>query len=215
MGSTYSTQDRLDRDSQVRTLTECDEDLSLIANDVAELHRELARLRTDGTELARLLSERDALVHQQKHALSKLEAERGRLREQAQASSEALGATERRQAAHDQRVASLEQELVALRAGIAERERRLAEAEAQHSRLETKLAERAVTEVGTAQEPEPIVGHVRLIAGAQGYNVATSDDRCPSPGERVEIEGVGFVVLRTGPAPFPGDDRRCAFLIPS
>jgi DNA repair exonuclease SbcCD ATPase subunit len=212
VGSTYSKQDRLDRDAQVRTLSECDEDLSLIANDVVELHRELAQLRTDGTELAQLLSERDALVHQQKQALSKLESERGRLGEQARAASEALGAAETRRAAHDQRVASLEQELNTLRAGIAERERRLAEVEAQSSQLQTKLAERTVTEAGTAQEP--IVGHVRLTAGAQGYNVSVSDDRCPSPGERVEIEGERFVVLRTGPAPFPRDDRRCAFLIP-
>jgi len=211
VGSTYSTQDRLDRDGQVRTLSECDEDLSLIANDVVELHRELAQLRTEGTELARLQSERDALVHQQKQALSKLEAERGRLEEQAQVASEALGAAEKQRAAHDQHVASLEQELNTLRAGIAERDRRLAEAEAQN-RLQTKLAERTSTEVGTVQEP--IVGHVRLAAGAQGYNVSVSDDPCPSPGELVELGGERFVVLRTGPAPFPRDDRRCAFLIP-
>jgi chromosome segregation ATPase len=261
-----STQSHLDRDAQIRKLTECDEDLSRLGTDVNELLHELGRLRTDGSELARRLGERDARLQEQQDALSRFERERSQLRQEVAAASEALLAAESRLAEHDQQVTGLESQLEALQAGIAERESGLADAEAQLSLMQRTLAERdqalereRVRATTAAQEltdlrrrsdglqreleattalqvsapagsesafrqvggelakvspaQEQAAGHLRLVAAPEGYRLSVSEERCPSPGEQVEIAGQRFLVLRTGRAPLPHDGRRCAFLV--
>ena len=62
--------------SQTRRLAECDKSISRIATDVTELSAELARLRSEGKEMARLLLEQDALLREQRQVIASVEDER-------------------------------------------------------------------------------------------------------------------------------------------
>ena len=231
MISDASPRERLTRESQLDKLTRCEDDLSQMAENVTELLHELDRLRAGSGELGRVLAERDALVEQQQGALAKHEDECTRLRQQAEAASEALRAAETRLSEHDEREAAVKRELDDLRAGIDERERHLAELAAQHDLVRDTLAARqgdlehahadaaaAKLELAELQrtegpdEPARSAGHVRLVARPDGYAISESEDPCPRTGDVVRV-GVGeCVVVRIGRSPFPGDTRRCAVL---
>ena len=229
--SDASPRERLSRESQLEKLTQCEDDLSQVATNVTELISELHCLRTGSEELGRALTEREAVVEEQRSALAKHEEERRQLHQQAGVMSEALQAAEFRASEHDARVAALEGELVQLRAAIDERERRLAELNAQHEVVRGALAgreeelERARAEAEAAMlelaekqpaevrdEPASPVGHVRLFALADRYTVSDSDEPCPRTGDVVRVGAGECVVVRVGPSPFPGDKRRCAVL---
>jgi hypothetical protein len=51
-----------------------------------------------------------------------------------------------------------------------------------------------------------------FVPQADGYRLLSIDIAPPAPGERLELEGERFSVVRLGPSPLPGDDRRCAYL---
>jgi chromosome segregation ATPase len=242
MSEAASTPVRTERDSPLSKLAACDEDLSYLATDVTELAAQIAQLQADGFELARLLAARDELLERQKAAQSRLEQDRARYQEQAGAASAALQAAEGQLGTSSARITSLEQEQQALRTGIDDRERRLAETDAQLSRAREVLAEReldlereraatrrAELEIAALRRrsesvsasveqavsvAEAPAGHVRLLALADGYRMSVSDDPCPRRGEHVAVDEKPFVVVRTGRSPFPGDQRRCAFLVP-
>jgi chromosome segregation ATPase len=223
--------ERLSRESQLEKLTQCEDDLSQVATNVTELIAELQSLRTGSEELGRALAEREAVLDQQRSAVSMYEEERSRLHEQAGAMSEALRASETRRLEHEARAAALVIELDALRAAVGERERRLVALTAQHELACGKLDERqgefdearAAAEAAALELAETrraggsdgqaaAVGHVRLLALPDGYRLSESDDPVPATGDVVR-EGFGeCVVVRIGPSPFPGDKRRCAVL---
>lgn len=66
--------------------------------------------------------------------------------------------------------------------------------------------------VSIRHKPEPELGWVGFVGSAAGYRLVERDGAAPGRGERVEVEGTPFRVLRLGPSPLPGDRRRCAFL---
>jgi chromosome segregation ATPase len=242
MSEAASTPVRTERDSPLSKLAACDEDLSHLATDVTELAAQLTQLRAEGQELARLLSARDELLERHKAAQSRLEEERARFQQQSGAVSAALQAAEGQLGENNARIASLEQEQQALRTGIDDRERRLAEADAQLSHARAVLAERELelereraatrraeleiaawrrrSESASANVEHAVsvadapAGHVRLLALADGYRMSVSEDPCPRRGDHVAVDEKPFVVVRTGRSPLPGDQRRCAFLVP-
>jgi hypothetical protein len=55
-------------------------------------------------------------------------------------------------------------------------------------------------------------GWVAFLGLPEGYRLVERDGAAPARGDRVEVEGTAFRVLRLGPSPLPGDRRRCAFL---
>ncbi len=55
-------------------------------------------------------------------------------------------------------------------------------------------------------------GWVAFVASPAGYRLVERDGAAPGRGERVDVEGTPFRVVRLGPSPLPGDRRRCAFL---
>lgn len=49
-----------------------------------------------------------------------------------------------------------------------------------------------------------------------GYELAEREGDPPSPGSTVELDGEGrFRVAKVGSSPLPGDERRCAYLVPA
>lgn len=61
--------------------------------------------------------------------------------------------------------------------------------------------------------PEPSVdGHVLFVSFPDGYRLLEREGAPPSRGGLVDVDGVGFGVLRLGPSPLPRDRRRCAYL---
>ncbi len=51
-----------------------------------------------------------------------------------------------------------------------------------------------------------------FVAGRPGYRLVEIEPRPLSIGSLVELEGETYIVARTGRAPLPADDRRCAFV---
>jgi hypothetical protein len=68
--------------------------------------------------------------------------------------------------------------------------------------------------VAAAPQP-PAEGHLLLLGSADGYRLVERDGPPPAAGERVELDDGGFVVLREGRSPLPGDRRRCAVALPA
>jgi hypothetical protein len=50
-----------------------------------------------------------------------------------------------------------------------------------------------------------------------GYELAEREGEPPAPGSAVELEGEdgSFRVSKIAASPLPGDDRRCAYLVPA
>lgn len=61
-------------------------------------------------------------------------------------------------------------------------------------------------------KPSHVDGWVAFVGSPGGYRLAEREGAAPGRGERVEVDGTPFRVLRLGPSPLPGDRRRCAFL---
>ncbi len=70
----------------------------------------------------------------------------------------------------------------------------------------------ALPEPTVVPSPPPAGGCVLFLPGPEGYRLLEREHEPPLPGERIEVEGASFCVLRLGPSPLPGDRRRCAFL---
>ncbi|MHB1243898.1 MAG: hypothetical protein ACYC1P_10965 [Gaiellaceae bacterium] len=66
--------------------------------------------------------------------------------------------------------------------------------------------------VSIRHKPDPALGWVAFVGSPDGYGLIERDGAAPGRGERVDVEGTPFRVLRLGPSPLPGDRRRCAFL---
>lgn len=121
-------------------------------------------------------------------------------------------------------LASLEGELGAARAEIAELERQLGERAEAFARLEqahaAELQElRAAAEAagvddpGPAADPEPDAAHFLFVPLPGGYAVVERPGPPPGSGTSLDVNGVSFTVSRVGQAPVPGRDLRCAFLL--
>ena len=66
----------------------------------------------------------------------------------------------------------------------------------------------------TESEPEAAGGHAHLlfVPSAGGYALIEFSGEDPPSGTLLDIAGVGYVVRRVGPSPFPGTRLRCVFL---
>jgi hypothetical protein len=110
----------------------------------------------------------------------------------------------------EQRLASREEELHAREARL------LADELAVRRRSdELDLREEALAALpqppssGPRSEPDRCL---LFVPQADGYRLLSIDIAPPAPGERLELEGEPFSVVRLGPSPLPGDHRRCAYL---
>jgi hypothetical protein len=95
-------------------------------------------------------------------------------------------------------------------------------------RLSRELAaaeERLSSDAASAAEPQSAVGaaesveragaHLLFVPGPSGYSLLVQPGPVPVAGTEVELRELGraFLVAKLGPAPLPGDPRRCAYLL--
>lgn len=143
-------------------------------------------------------------------------------------------------AEREQHVRALEVELSRTQALLLERERSLEQERASSTRAveigelwqlraadlqrqlaaaEDELEKRTVLERAAASQAPAderavpqLPGHLRLIAGSDGYRLTASGEDCPDVGDRVFVNGVELRVVRIGRSPMFGDERPCVFL---
>lgn len=72
----------------------------------------------------------------------------------------------------------------------------------------------AASEPSVSVQPPSPAGCVLFLSSPEGYRLLEREHEPPDPGERIELEGASYRVLRLGPSPLPGDARRCVFLEP-
>ena len=80
----------------------------------------------------------------------------------------------------------------------------------------TEFHEALLAEVGyaneVAPEADPRTACVAFAPTTDGYRLVALE-AAPEPGQTIDIAEVGeYLVLRVGPSPIPGDDRRCAYV---
>ena len=56
-------------------------------------------------------------------------------------------------------------------------------------------------------------GYLLFVPSPRGYRIEERNGPVPERDERVDIDGVAFLVSRVGASPLPQDPRRCAYLI--
>ncbi len=58
--------------------------------------------------------------------------------------------------------------------------------------------------------------HLVFVTKPTGYELHERDGDPPQSGSAIELEGEGnFQVAKVASSPLPGDDRRCAYLVPA
>ena len=77
------------------------------------------------------------------------------------------------------------------------------------SELQHELAELRATPVVEAPVER---AHLILTPSSDGYTVRERPGPAPASGTLLDVDGVGFVVLRVGASPFPRSPLRCVFL---
>lgn len=75
-----------------------------------------------------------------------------------------------------------------------------------------RAPERAPVLEAAVSEPVAALGWLAFVPSPQGYALVPQPGSLPAQGDSVELEDVGYRVLRHAPSPLPGDRRRCAFL---
>jgi hypothetical protein len=171
------------------------------------------RLRAEEAKRVEALgAERDELrgqVTAVQAELVQVSAEREALRTQvASVQAELAQATAERDELHGQ-VQAAEVKLAEARSVFADL-RDTAQSDAQ------RIAELEALVAGLQQPAAapPPAAHVLFVPLPDGYVVRDADGPPPSAGAAVEVDGLAFRVLRTGPAPFPGTAGVCAYLEP-
>jgi hypothetical protein len=113
--------------------------------------------------------------------------------------------------------AAAEAELAELRGARAAAEAALADAEAGRAAAEAELAELRA-QIDEAPAPAPGArafeehSHNLFIPVGDAYELATRPGAAPARGERVELDGATYRVVRVGPSPLPGATCACAYL---
>jgi len=64
------------------------------------------------------------------------------------------------------------------------------------------------------ETPVPATSHLLFVPTPARYLLVEREGAPPHPGARLELDQGAFAVAKLGDAPFPGEDRPCAFLLP-
>lgn len=59
--------------------------------------------------------------------------------------------------------------------------------------------------------------YLLFVTKPTGYELTEREGEPPAPGSSVDLEGANgrFTVAKVASSPLPGDDRRCAYLVPA
>jgi hypothetical protein len=94
------------------------------------------------------------------------------------------------------------------RAAVEARERALADREDELTRQGTDTAAPAAADAAESI-PLPLLAFVP----GPGYSLRELESESLRAGETLTLDGAGYVVVRIGRSPLPGDPRRCAYLV--
>jgi hypothetical protein len=88
--------------------------------------------------------------------------------------------------------------------------------EAENRRLQDEIERLRgeFTKLTLVETPEPATAHLLFVPSPARYALVERDGPPPSEGSEVELGARLFVVSKVGRAPFPGEPRACAFLLP-
>jgi hypothetical protein len=88
--------------------------------------------------------------------------------------------------------------------------------EAENRRLQDEIERLRgeFTKLKLVETPQPASSHLLFVPTPARYLLVERDGAPPQPGARLELEQGAFAVAKLGDAPFPGEDRPCAFLLP-
>ena len=70
------------------------------------------------------------------------------------------------------------------------------------------------TKLKLVETPVPATSHLLFVPTPARYLLVEREGAPPQPGARLELDQGAFAVAKLGDAPFPGEDRPCAFLLP-
>lgn len=180
---------------------ELEEHARRLEDTVSDVERREEHVRDARTSVERVLrvgaadlEAREADLAELAHELQVREA---RIREEetslAQRRSE-LGAVELKRAAIELREQA-----------VATREAEVSTREAELEALESASAAEAIED----DSPSPLL----LFVPGASYGLTEIEHGPLGRGERLEVDGVEYVVGRVGTSPLPGDERRCAYLV--
>jgi hypothetical protein len=182
----------------------------LLAQRRRELDEHAARLRESIAELEHreelLRDSRASVERMLRMGTSDLEAREAEL-------TDFLGSITEREKALSEAEADLarrRQELGAVelkRAAVERREQAVEAKESQLAELEEQLSTRATGDQLIAESVE-----LAFVPGER-YSLVEIDDTPLLRGAGLDVEGVGYSVVRIGRSPLPGDVRRCAYLV--
>jgi hypothetical protein len=88
--------------------------------------------------------------------------------------------------------------------------------EAENRRLQDEIERLRgeFTKLKLVETPQPASSHLLFVPTPARYLLVERDGAPPQPGARLELEQGAFAVAKLGDAPYPGEDRPCAFLLP-
>jgi hypothetical protein len=88
--------------------------------------------------------------------------------------------------------------------------------EAENGRLKDEIERLRgeFTKLKLVETMQPASSHLLFVPTPAQYLLVERDGAPPQPGARLELEQGAFAVTKLGDAPFPGEDRPCAFLLP-
>ena len=88
--------------------------------------------------------------------------------------------------------------------------------EAENRRLQDEIERLRgeFTNLKLVETPAVAASHLLFVPTPARYLLVERDGAPPRPGSRLELEEGAFAVAKLGDAPFPGEDRPCAFLLP-
>jgi DNA repair exonuclease SbcCD ATPase subunit len=186
----------------------------LLAQRRTELDLHAARLRESIAELERreelLRDSRASVERMLRLGTSDLEAR------EAELTDFLSGLTDREAALSEAEtdLARRRQELGAVelkRAAIERRERALEVRAEELEQLRSELDERTAELAASASKDGAPVELVFLPG--ERYRLVEIDPAPLTAGYAFDVEGIAYTVVRVGPSPFPGDTRRCAYLV--
>ena len=88
--------------------------------------------------------------------------------------------------------------------------------EAENRRLQDEIERLRgeFTKLKLVETPEPAYSHLLFVPTPARYLLVEREGAPPEPGSRLELDEGAFAVAKLGDAPFPGEPRPCAFLLP-
>jgi hypothetical protein len=120
--------------------------------------------------------------------------------------------------ADPQNVVTLEPMKLPLLQAVPDADPELERLEAENRRLQDEI-ERLQSEFTTlkvVEASQPASSHLLFVPTPARYLLVEREGAPPAPGSKLDVAEASdaFVVTKVGPAPFPGEPRPCAFLLP-